>query len=294
VKLFSEPGVLVDARSIVGVLLVVLSATCFGTNPIFARLSFEAGTDPITYLFLRFIIASPAMLVIMYLKGYKVPRGRQLAGLALLSVIGAGTTFCFYTAIYYAPVNLIIVITFMYPTFVVLLSAVFLKQAITLFKVAALILTILGIYFAVGWDYGGYGLGILLGIGAALCHSFYLMLGSRFIQKAGPFQTTTLIMIFSAFIYGIYAGFQGPHLPMTLYGWSATAASALFSTALGSVTFFAGLKRINTSNAAIISTFEVVVTAALAVVILGEVLSGQKIFGACLVISAVVILAKSE
>ena len=234
------------------------------------------------------------MFIIMLIKGYKIPHGRLLTGLVMLSVIGAGTTFCFYTAIYYAPVNLIIVITYMYPTFVVLLSAVFLKQAITLLKIAALFLTIFGILMAVGVEYGGYGLGIVLGIGAALCHSSYLMLGSRFMQKAGSFQATTIIMILSAIIYGVYAGFQGSRLPMTFYGWAATTASALFSTALGSVTFFAGLKRINTSNAAIISTFEVVVTASLAVVILGEALSVQKIMGACLIISAVVILAKSE
>ena len=68
----------------------------------------------------------------------------------------------------------------------------------------------------------------------------------------------------------------------------------MFSTALGLITFFAGLKRIDTANAAIISTFEVVVTVALAIVILGETLSMSKILGACLVLSAVVILARSE
>ena len=291
---FSELGVPIRAEGLTGLVLVTLSAICFGTNPIFARLSYEAGTDPTTYLFLRFLIASPAMFVIMLLRGYKFPRGRLLASLVMLSVIGAGTTFCFYTAIYYAPVNLIIVVTYMYPTFVVLLSAAFLKQAITLLKISALFLSIAGIFMAVGVEYGGYGLGILLGIGAALCHSLFLILGGRFMQKAGSFQSTTIIIIISAFIYGIYVGFQGLRVPVAFYGWAAVTASGLFSTALGMVLFFAGLRRINTSNAAIISTFEVVVTASLAVAILGEALSVQKIMGACMVISAVVFLAKSE
>jgi drug/metabolite transporter (DMT)-like permease len=276
-----------------GLVIVTLSAMCFGTNPIFARLSYEVGTDPTTYLFLRFLIAAPAMFVIMLLRGYKFPRGRLIAGLVLLSVIGAGTTFCFYTAIYYAPVNLIIVITYKYPTFVVLLSAFFLKQKITLLKISALFLSIAGIFMAVGMAYGGYGLGILLGIGAALCHSLFLILDGRFMQKAGSFQATTIIMICSAFIYGLYVGFQGPRLPVKFYGWAAVTASALFSTALGMVLFFAG-RRINTSNTSIISTFEFVMTATLAIVILGEILSMQKLFGACLVMFAVAILAKNE
>jgi len=43
-----------------------------------------------------------------------------------------------------------------------------------------------------------------------------------------------------------------------------------------------------------ISTLEVIVAAALAILILGETMSLLKILGACLIISAVVILGKSE
>ena len=77
---FSELGVPIRAEGLTGLVLVTLSAICFGTNPIFARLSYEAGTDPTTYLFLRFLIASPAMFVIMLLRGYKVP------GLSLIHI----------------------------------------------------------------------------------------------------------------------------------------------------------------------------------------------------------------
>jgi drug/metabolite transporter (DMT)-like permease len=81
---------------------------------------------------------------------------------------------------------------------------------------------------------------------------------------------------------------------MNISGWLAIIASALISTVLGLIAFFEGLKRINTANAAIISTFEVVVAVALAIIILGETLTLPKIFGGGLVISAVIILARSE
>jgi drug/metabolite transporter (DMT)-like permease len=42
---------------LIGVFLIAVSASCFGAMAIFARLSYEAGTDPITVLFLRFTIA---------------------------------------------------------------------------------------------------------------------------------------------------------------------------------------------------------------------------------------------
>jgi len=279
---------------LIGVFLVTLSAILFGTNPIFARMSYDAGANPGTYLFIRFLIASPVMFLIMMARGYAFPRGKLLVSLILIGGIGAGTTFCFYTAIQLAPVNLIIVITYMYPTIVTLLSAFFLKQAITAIKIAALIMTVFGILFAIGMDSGGYVLGIILAIVTAIFHSLFLILGSLSIQKAGSFPASTIIILSSAVIYGIYVSIQGLQLPMNISGWFAITASALFSTALGLITFFAGLKRIDTANAAIISTFEVVVAVTLAIVILGETLSLPKILGACLVISAVVILAKNE
>jgi len=279
---------------LIGVFLVTLSAILFGTNPIFARMSYDAGANPGSYLFIRFLIAAPVMFLILMARGYVFPRGKLLIALILIGGISAGTTFCFYTALHFAPVNLIIVITYMYPTIVTLLSPVFLKQAITGFKIVALLMTVVGILFAIGIDSGGYALGIILAMVAAIFQSLFLILGGLSIQKAGPFPATTIIILSSAVIYGIYVSAQGLQLPMNISGWFAITASALFSTSLGLISFFAGLKRIDTANASIISTFEVVVTVALAIIILGETLSLLKILGACLVILAVVILAKSE
>ena len=280
---------------LIGVLLVALSAACFGTNAIFARIGYDAGANPATFLFIRFLIASPVMLFIMKVRGLAFPRGKLLVSLTLIGGIGlAGTTLCFYTAIDLAPVNLIIVIAYMYPTVVTLLSAVFLKQPITGYKIAALLLTVVGILFAIGLDSGGYFSGIVLAISAAVFYSLYLIFGSLSIQKAGPFSASTVIILASTVIFGIVLIYQGLMWPTNALGWIAVVASALISTVLGLIAFFEGLKRIDTANAAIISTFEVVVVVALAIIILGETLTMSKIFGACLVISAVIILARSE
>jgi drug/metabolite transporter (DMT)-like permease len=280
---------------LIGVFLVALSAACFGTNAIFARIGYDAGANPATFLFIRFLIASPVMFLIMKARGFTFPRGKLLVSLTLIGGIGlAGTTLCFYTAIHLAPVNLIIVIAYMYPTVVTLLSAVFLKQPITGYKIAALLMTVVGILFTIGMDSGGYFLGIILAISTAIFYSLYLIFGSLSIQKAGPFTASTVIILASTLIFGIVLGFQGSQWPMNVSGWVAIIASALVSTVLGLIAFFEGLKRIDTANAAIISTFEVVVAVALAIIILGETLTLPKIFGACLVISAVIILAKSE
>jgi drug/metabolite transporter (DMT)-like permease len=280
---------------LIGVFLVALSAACFGTNAVFARIGYDAGANPCTFLFIRFVIASLVMFLIVTVRGLNFPKGRLLVSLALIGGIGlAGATFSFYTAIQLAPTNLVIVIAYMYPTMVTLLAAMLLKQPITTYKIVALVMTVFGILFTIGLDSGGYFLGIMLAVLTAIYCSLYLVLGSKFIQRAGPFPASTVIIIAVALIYSVLVGLQGLQMPMIPSGWLAIVASALISTVLGIMALFAGLKRIDTANAAIISTFEVVVVVALSVIILGETITLHKVLGACLVIGAVIILTRSE
>ena len=279
---------------LIGVFLVTLYAVLVATNPIFARISYDAGANPVTFLFIRFLIASPVMFMIMKARGFPIPRGKLLVSLILIGGIGTGAILCFFMAIRLAPVNLIIIVFYMFPTIVTLLSAVFLKQPITGFKIAALLMTIVGILLAIGMDSGGYVLGIILAIITAIFHSLYLIFGSLSIKRAGPFSATTVIILPSVVIFGIVVGIQGPQWPMNISGWMAIIASALISTILARIAFYEGFRRIDIANAAIISTFEVVVTVTLAIIILGETITLPKILGACLVISAVIILAKNE
>jgi drug/metabolite transporter (DMT)-like permease len=280
---------------LIGVLLVALSAACFGTNAIFARIGYDAGANPCTFLFIRFVIAALVMFIIMAARGLHFPEVRLSVSLALIGGIGlAGATLSFYTAIQFAPVNLVIVIAYMYPTLVTVLAAMFLKQPITNYKIVALLMTLFGILVTIGLESGGYFLGIILAVVTAIFYSLYLVLGSKFIQRAGPFPATTVIVISAALIYSILVGLQGLQMPKIPSGWIAVIASALISTVLGIMALFEGLKRIDTANAAIVSTFEVVVVVVLAVFILGETITVHKVLGACLVIGAVIILAKSE
>jgi len=280
---------------LIGVFLVALSAACFGTNAIFARIGYDAGANVSTFLFIRFAIASLVMFLIMTARGLNFPRGRLLVSLVLIGGIGlTGATLSFYTAIQLAPVNLVIIIAYMYPTMVTLLAAMFLKQPITSLKIVALLMTLVGILLAIGLDSGGYVLGIILAIVTAIFYSLYLVFGSKSIQRAGPFSASTVIILSAAVFYSVLVGIEGLQMPKIPSGWLAVVASALFSTVLGIMALFEGLKRIDTANAAIISTFEVVVVVVLAILFLGETITLHKIFGACLVIGAVIILAKSE
>jgi drug/metabolite transporter (DMT)-like permease len=60
------------------------------------------------------------------------------------------------------------------------------------------------------------------------------------------------------------------------------------------VTFFAGLERVGPTNASTISTFEPLVTVLLAMIFLRETIVPLQLLGGSLILSAVIVLARSE
>src|SRR5260370_35718972 len=70
-----------------GLVLIIISAASFGVMPIFARLAYNAGAEPITVLFLRFTIAAVIMNLIMLLRRTAYPRGLVLLKLLFLGAI---------------------------------------------------------------------------------------------------------------------------------------------------------------------------------------------------------------
>jgi drug/metabolite transporter (DMT)-like permease len=280
---------------LIGIFLIIVAAASFATSPIFARIAYDAGANPNTFLFIRFAIAATVLTLIMIFRGLQWPRGRLLVSLILIGgVCFAVLNLTFYTALTLAPVNLVIVIAYMYPALVTLLSAFFLKQSITNQQFLALFLTLAGVIVTTGLDWGGQYVGIVLAITTAVIYSAYLTFGSLSIRKAGPFPASAVIFISVTIIYGVLVTIQGFKLPTALSGWISIILCALFSTVFGIVCLYEGLKRVDPANAAIVSTFEVVVAAVLAIFILDETMSVSKIIGTCMIISAVTILGRSE
>ena len=281
---------------LVGVFLIAVSASCFGAMAIFARLAYEAGTDPITVLFLRFTIAGIFMVTVIAVKGIAFPRGRTLVSLTLMGGLGyVGFSLAFFTPLTMAPAGLVAILLYLYPAFVTILATVFLKKPVTILTFVALSMTFAGTILIVGLESGnGQILGIVLGITAAVLYSIYIVVGSQVILNAGAFPASTIVIISAGVIFSGVVAVKGVQFPATLIGWISVFAIALVSTALAIVTFFAGLKKIDPANASMISTLEPVVTIILAVIVLGETVTIPKIVGGIMILVAVIPLARNE
>lgn len=290
----------INANRFLGLIFIIISAISFGAMPIFARLAYAAGADPITVLFLRFAIAAVIMILLMLISKTPFPRGLILLELILLGAIGyVGESLAYFTALTMASAGLVALLLYTYPALVTTLSAIFLKEHLTRVKVVALFLALSGIALTIRITSGGNLLGILLGIAAAVDYAIYILLGSRIVQRSGSIASTTIIIASTAAVYtGIVAIrgaiFRSAAFPTNAQGWVAIIAIALISTVIAFVTFFAGLKRIGPTNASTLSTFEPIVAVVLAALVLGETISPIQLLGGVLILAAVITLARSE
>ena len=278
-----------------GLVLIIISAASFGVMPIFARLAYNAGAEPITVLFLRFTIAAVVMNLIMVLGRTAYPRGLILLELILLGAICyVGESLAYFLALKMTSAGLVALLLYIYPALVTALSAIFLKEHLTRIMFVALFLALSGTALTLRISGGGSLLGVLLGIAAAVDYAIYILLGSRIVRRSGPIGSTTVIITSTAGVYAGIVAIRGMTYPTTSTGWIAIIAIALISTVLAFVTFFAGLKRIGPTSASTLSTFEPIVAVVLAAIVLGETISPYQVFGGILILAAVVLLATSD
>ena len=266
-----------DANRLVGALYVAVSATAFGAMAIFARNAYASGADVTAVLFLRFLIAGAVMGCAMLLFRRRWPRGRNLAVLVGMGGIGyVGQSFCFFSALNYASAGLVALLLYLHPFMVTLISAALFGLRLTALRLGAVIAALLGTALTIGSDISGEPLGILLGVGAAVLYSIYILVGSRVLGEEDPFAAACVVMLAAAASFG------------------AIVMIALLCSVAGIVCFFAGMRRLGPSDAATLSTLEPVVTFVLAGIFLGEPVLANQIVGGAVILTAVVVLARAH
>ena len=287
-----------------GTAFVVASAVAFGAMAILARVAFASGVDTPTLLALRFGIAAAAMLAIAIARRIPFPTGSTLGALFLLGALGyGGQAFSFFTALTLAPAGLCALLLYLHPALVALMAAVFLREKLTVVKLAALALALAGTVLTIAPALSspqqmpanpGIATGIAFAIAAAVFYSLYIVVGSWLGRRVAAFPVSTIVIVSAAAVFIVASAARGPQWPQTPAGWMAVAAIALLSTVAAITLYFAGLKRIGPTRASTLSTLEPLVTVTLAAIVLGERIAPVQMAGGALILAAVVLLARAR
>ena len=275
-----------------GFVLILTSATAFGTLGILGRYGYAAGMDAPTILFLRFTIAAIVLACLLAARRERLPRGKVLLGPVAMGAVGyAGQAYCYFTALQFASPGLVALLLYLYPAFVAILAALILHERITRRKALALGLVLLGTALTANPE-GGEITGIVLAITAAAIYSVYIVVGTSVMRQISALQSSTVIFAAAGVTSGLVMLVDRPHFPTTPAGWLVIVLIVLVGTVLPVVAFLSGLKMVGPTNAAMLSTIEPVVTVLLAAWLLGERLPAPALAGGALILAAVIIITK--
>ncbi|KAF7597928.1 MAG: EamA family transporter [Candidatus Dactylopiibacterium carminicum] len=286
-----------------GIAWVAGSAASFGAMAIFARHAYAGGADVVAVLFLRFAIAALTLCAIVGLGRRVWPGPRNIAILAAMGGIGyVGQSLSFFSALKYASAGLVALLLYLYPFIVTVLGAVLTRTRLSRRRVLLILTALLGTALTIGGEVAGQPLGVLLGVGAALIYSVYILVGERVLAREDPLASAAVVMSAAAVVFGGLALWQQPAFPASLAAWGAVLAIALISTVIAMVGFFIGVRRLGAPDAATLSTLEPVVTMVLepvvtmvlAAVFLDEFVTPLQMLGAGIVLLAVIVLVRGS
>jgi drug/metabolite transporter (DMT)-like permease len=290
----------------VGPALCLFSAACFGAMAIFGKLAYAAGVSPGALLLLRFTVAAVLLGLLLALRpGLRTtsavsgsPAGTSRVRLVVtalgLGAVGYATQATLYfSALQRIDASLVALVLYTYPALVTVAAAALGREALTPGRLAALVVASAGTVFVL-LGAGGFSVdrtGVALAFGAAVTYTGYILVADTAVHRLSPVVLAALVMTGASAALAVRSiATGGIDLRFESAGWVWIACIAVMSTVMAMLAFFAGLRRTGPSTAAILSTFEPVVTTALAALTLNEFLTPVQLVGGLIVLSSVAVL----
>lgn len=272
--------------------MVAFAAVIIALSFVMARLTYDAGSNPLTVIALRYPVVVVLVWVVVRLRGGALALARRdLAagyGVGLVYFLGTG---CYLASIVYLPVSLAVLVFYTYPLMTVVFESALDRRLPRLLDVVAFLVAFGGLALALqvsfaGLDPRGIAFALAGGVGASaafvwtgrsLPHVNTMVL-SFHMSLCG-----TLVAAVAILASGALA------LPATgAAGWGALVATILcFGAAF--LAMFTGVRMIGAVRTSMVMNLEPIATIGLAVLLLGESLTAQQLAGAALVLGAVAV-----
>jgi drug/metabolite transporter (DMT)-like permease len=279
----------------------VLGVLGFSFKAVLVKLAYQtAPVDPTTLLALRMLYSAPLFAAMAWWAGRRSDatpiQARDWVALACLGFVGYYLSS--FLGLQYITVSLERLILFLYPTIVVVLSALFLGRPITRTAVGALVLCYFGIALAFWSDFGvasdrrATTIGGLLVFASAFGYAIYLVFATHTIARMGSLRFVAWAMIVStAFILVHFALTQPPGalaVPRSIH--LISLAMAVFSTVLPTWLVAESIRRLGANTASLIGSLGPVFTIGLGALILDERISTVQMIGAAFVLGGVALV----
>jgi drug/metabolite transporter (DMT)-like permease len=278
-----------------GILLVLLSGLFYGTNPALSKLHFQFQGDTLSFLFVRFFIASFLLGALWFWKRPKTrPNFNQVLISFLLGAMIFAISFLYIAAIQFISAGIATLLLFTFPFWIVILAVLTKEEPIDKVKIICLVVAFNGLMLTIGAEFKSHAWeGLLLGLAAGITLALNVFYGNR-MTKHIEGQTLSLLMMLScALICFPMMLIDTPEFPTSLLGWGNVIIAAIFFSG-GILCFFVGLPLLGPIKASLYNNIEPVFSIFLAYLLLGEKMTILQYIGAALVVVAIFAVQMSK
>jgi drug/metabolite transporter (DMT)-like permease len=278
-----------------GTALCLLSAASYGAAAIFGKLAYDEDIAVVTLLSGRFAIAAAVLWLLVAALGPSARPSRRglLAGVTLGLAVYAPQSGLFFGSLTRLDAALAVLLVYVAPGIVAGAAALLGRERLRPAQLMALPVALGGTALVLTGEGVGEidGLGVVLASSCAVMYAAYILISDAVVQRVNAVPLSASICTGAAVSFAVAAASAG-ELPTSVSaeGWATIIALAIVSTVVSITALAAGTARVGPSTAAILSTFEPVVTAMLAFAVLDERLGPTQLVGGLLVLGSVAIL----
>lgn len=286
----------------IGIIIGVLGIVLFSSKAVMVKLAYNYQVDAISVLLLRMLFSFPFYIVIVYIYSNKNSdvkiKNKDYLWVVFFGFVGYYLASYFdFVGLTYIKASLERIILFLYPTIVLLLNRLFLKQPITKTQAGAIGLTYLGIVIAFSNEVAISGTDTYLGgffiLLSAITYASYLVGSGWLIPKFGVVKFTAYAMLVSCICVFVHYSIISK-VNLFSFSWEVYTLGfliAVFATVIPSFLVSISIKMISSSNFAIVAGIGPISTIILATIFLNETLTLLQLIGALVVIVGILLVS---
>jgi drug/metabolite transporter (DMT)-like permease len=292
-----------QAKYWIGAGLVLIGAVGFSAKAVIIKMSYQYPVDFVSLLSLRMLFSMPFYALVAWSLTQKTDHTsltkQQWVSLATLGILGYYVASILdFWGLQYITASVERLILFIYPTIVLVASAIMFKRKITGIQYLSLVLTYLGIYCAFAADIAAgvqqnLAKGAVLIFLSAFTYAIYLVFSGNMIPKVGSVKFTCYAMLFAGVAVLINCqlvnGLDLFHFPKQVYYLSFLMA--IIATVVPTFMVAEGMNLIGASNTSLIAAVGPISTIVLAYFVLGERVASMQIVGTIIVLIGVLMIS---
>ena len=280
----------------IGILCAILSAVCYGTNPLGALHLYEEGVNTATVLAHRFGLAVVMLAIVMLIKreSFKVTR-QEFKVLFSLGILFAASSITYYQSFHFMDAGIASTILFVYPVMVAVIMALFFKERVTAMTVVAIAMSLVGIGLLYKGETGASlsAMGIVLCVLSSLAYAVYIVVVNQSSIRMSSFKVTFYAMLVCEITLILYS-FTSPELYLhalpSARAWAFAVWLSVVPTILSLVFMTVAVHHVGATPTAILGALEPLTAVAIGVVVFGEMLTPRLIVGIIFILFAVMLV----